>query len=599
MSTAPVRKKILSGSYKHLFGAGLVLTGCGGLGAYVYYRRVWLPAYYEAARRKNQRPPVRRTPLYVAGTADGEGLLPEPRTMPTLLFYPYVAYRMLLLFVGSVPVLWYAFLTFGLKLCPRRVLYLKVRAWLASMGPSYIKLGQWMATRPDFFPPELCAVLEELYDNSESHSWANTEKTLRRIYLEGPSKGKNALSCLAEIEKVPVNSGSIAQVHRAVLRDTVDGVPAGTTLAVKVTHPYIREQVAADVAAMRVFVRVANAIIPGFRLFNFDSSIREFSSLIRSQLNLLIECDNIERFRFNFRDFNGVFFPKPLPSLCTEDVLFETFEGGEPLQNVQCSEDNRGVAELGCHMFLKMLFEDNFTHSDLHPGNLFLRTNSIGNTKEVYPDGKQKLEHELIVLDAGLVTTLSKEERNNFISLFAAVACGDGELAADLMIDRLPANQKGEGAGIDRDKFRREMVNIFDMVSPQADGFRLSNVQLGAVLGRIMSVVRETKTPLDGNFSSLVLTVMVGEGLGRKLVPDFNIFAEAAPYMVAFLEDEELYFLANKLRQTYGAAALLRDSMELVRPEKASTYAEVIVKKTMHALQRLFPPKMEMEEAQG
>lgn len=585
MSTASLRAKITSTSVRQLVLTGSALAACGGVGTYFYYRRVWLPGFIEQYLEKRAKPPARRTKLYIAGSKNGEGLLPTVQTMPTLLFFVYAGYRVALLFVLSLPVVWFAILV-KLGLCPARVFYQKLHSFLLSMGPSYIKLGQWMATRPDIFPDEMCSVLEQLYDRTDPHSWSHTEKMLRAAIKGGPCDGQNALRYISEIEKEPINSGSIAQIHRAKLRDEIDGVPAGTELAIKVCHPHIHEQVAADVAAMKLFVDVGNILIPGLRYFHLEMSVREFSSLIRSQLNLLVECDNIQQFRYNFRDVKGVVFPVPLQSLSSPNVLFETFEQGEPLQNVECSDSNQDIAEVGCHMFLKMLFEDNFVHSDLHPGNLLLRTNALTREKQYYPDGKEKLKREIVVLDAGLVTTLSKDERNNFISLFAAVACGDGDLGADLMLDRLPEKLKDEIPEGNRQKFRKDMTEIFNLVAPGTEGFKLSSIRIGEILGKIMRTVRENNTPLDGNFASLVLTVMVGEGLGRKLVPDFNIFAEAAPYLVAYLEDGELRYLANQLRRTYGATALLRDSVDLVRPERAGAYVEVAKKKSMSLFER-------------
>nr|AGU67983.1 ubiquinone biosynthesis protein [Angomonas desouzai] len=499
MSTAAFRQSLTYRSMKQLFVLGAAFVGCSGISSYYYYKTQYLPEQERRRLRAIALTPKRRTKQYIAGTRDGSGLLEEEllhqrSVLFRCFFYIYVGYRGVLLFFYTVPLFWLWVLV-KMHLCDKKVLHLRLRQVFSQMGPSYIKLGQWMATRPDFFSPELCSVLEQLFDNTKPHSWKHTEKVLRQIYpvvsveekeenkKEQPSSssassstavvtkkkenvavgGKNALYFLSEIEKVPINSGSIAQIHRATLRDSIDGVPAGTELAIKVTHPFIREQVTADLLALTALITVGNAIIPGMKYLNLDASIREFSSLLRSQLNLLVECDNIQQFRYNFRDVKGILFPTPIPSLCSPDLLLETFEEGEPLQDLTCSADNIDLAQLGCHMFLKMLFQDNFVHSDLHPGNLLVRTNwskeedqmmkkksivnpkkdsintdttsPIASSRPCYPDGRRKLRRELVVLDAGLVTTLSSEERNNFISLFAAVACGDGELGADLMID--------------------------------------------------------------------------------------------------------------------------------------------------------------------
>nr|CCD17422.1 unnamed protein product [Trypanosoma congolense IL3000] len=208
-------------------------------------------------------------------------------------------------------------------------------------------------------------------------------------------------------------------------------------------------------------------------------------------------------------------------------------------------------------------------------------------TATTYPDGKPILKHELVILDAGLATSLSRVDRNNFFSLFAAVACGDGALGADLMIDRLPPERRALQSKADRDKLRADMTEIFNIVSPgKSGGFRLRDISLGGMLQKVMSALRSNSTPLDGNFASLVLTVIVAEGLGKKLTPDFNLFAESAPYLVELLEDSELCFLAEKLRSLYGAKALLWNSLDFVKLERTPTYVEVVLRKISRTTDR-------------
>lgn len=532
-------------SRRHVLATSAVAAALGG--AAYYYRDRWMVV---GAQRPHMPPPERRTSLFVAG--DNVVIQEQPSYSP-LVFRVYATVRLVLLCVRVVPVLWFMFLSY-VGACPAAVVYEEVHDLIVKMGPSYIKLGQWLASRPDIFPPDLCRALSKLFDSAPPHSWAHTEAALREA---------DVLRHFSSIETVPLNSGSVAQIHRAVLREDVDGIPAGTAMAVKVMHPHIRDLIAADVFAVRQIIRVVETLVPSAVYFDGRKAISEFSSLIQSQLDLVRECDNLQQFRYNFRDFVGVAFPQPAPSITTRDVLVETFEDGLPLQNFHCSANNSDIAEIGCSMFLKMLFEDNFVHSDLHPGNILVRQRPA-------PTGGA-MSRELVVLDPGLVTRLSSRERDNFISLFAAVACGDGELGAALMLDRLP-----DSACPNREKFQQDMKRIFDSVGPGTPGFRLSDIELGSVLGQILNTVRTNRTPIDGNFAPLVVTVIIGEALGRKLQSNFNIFAEAAPYMMKYLENSELKFLVTRLHETYGAAALLRDTMSL---DKTNTYVNIAAKK--------------------
>eukprot|EP00796_Vickermania_ingenoplastis_P000572 gene572-318_t len=541
----------------------LTATGTIGTGCYYYFNGSLFPQIVHVPHTIPP-PPQRSTSLYVTGNVSEEKLVSKQGTIRRAYLLLFTWYRMALLFWRAIPIAWYAVLTYGLHLCPEEVLFRDIVAFLSSMGPSYMKLGQWMATRPDW-------------------------------------KEKKALDLLIDIDKVPINSGSIAQIHRAKLKVDLDGLPAGTSLALKVRHPGMAETMTADLEAMRILAKVVSRLVPGAYLFNLKTSLSEFEALVSSQLDLRVESDNLLQFRYNFRDFPGIIFPTPLPSLGTEELLVETFESGDPITDLECSDANSDIAEAGCHMFMKMLFEDNFVHSDLHPGNILLRTNWSPKSNKwrwpsFYLDGKLKRPRELIILDAGLVTTLSQRERNNFISLFAAVACGEGELGADLMIDRFPSivNDNGSAnskSGINIEKFRREMKEIFDMVAPDKEGFKLSQIKIGEVLSRIMTTIRQNKAPLDGNFSSLVLTVVVGEGLGRKLTPDFNLFAEASPYLITYLEGDELFYLSKKLKDTYGGPGLLLESSHMFKFQKIFTFGKAVFLKVRNTVRELLKGK--------
>lgn len=526
--------------------------------------------YFSIKREKclinDTKPPQRVTEQYVCGQNLGQFQKNTRPLRQQAVFILYLMYRILTLFMHCIPLLWFAVLTYKFGLCPEEFFSCQLLKFFTHMGPTYMKLGQWMATRPDVFPPNLCKSLECLFDSVDPHHWKHTKNVLEKSFvvarqksLDSDSSKKESkrpvIDFLCDIEQDTINSGSIAQIHRAKLKESIDNVPQGTELALKVVHPGIRKTFAADLASMKLFVQLFDILFPDARLFNFKISLREFESLVLSQLDLRIERDNLLQFIYNFRYFSGVIFPTPLPSLVSEDVLVETFEDGVPLTRITYSEANRDLAEIGCRMLMKMLFEDNFVHSDLHPGNILVRTNGDDSCMQGgnhFLRGKPKQRRELIILDAGLAMSLSERNRHNFISLFAAVACGEGELGASLMLERFPSVENSSfcSNSINTQKFRSDMKKVFDQVS-HTSGFKLSNIQIGKVLLDILSTLRENKAPLDGSFSSLVLTVVVGEGLGRKLAPDFNLFAEASPYLISYLESKQLLSLSEKLAEKY------------------------------------------------
>ena len=333
-------------------------------------------------------------------------------------------------------------------------------------------------------------------------------------------------------------------------------------MAIKVLHPNVRDVIWKDVCVLKLGCDAINAIVPAGKYLDPLVHWYEFSSFLLSQLNLEREADNLDAFRYNFRNFPLVEFPTPLRPLSSADVLVESFERGYPLK--KAPRVSRAMADRGVHIFLKMLFQDNFVHADLHPGNIFLRRRNSDDSLDpiemtadgnIVPDATTL--NELVILDPGLVTSLSPKDRENFILLFSSVACGDSDLAAELMVERSPSQQCK-----DVEQFKRDMAKVFAIVTPETaqnaslengqKAFRLSEVRIGDVLMGSLMTLRKHKVAIDGNFATLMMSVIVGEGMGRAMNPDYNIFAAAAPFLVMSLKGYELQQLVTGLQSKYG-----------------------------------------------
>lgn len=510
-----------------LVAGGLFTAGAGS----VIYSKVIIPT----VRRRQIRdmpPPVRRTALFVAGHES----IGEISSLHRVVFFFYAAWRMALLFIEVVPVLfhlirikWYS----NASIASNTAAFDVILRLFVKMGPTYIKLGQWIATRPDVFPLALCQILAQLFDKTPPHSWAYTHKVLQR---------QGILDYLDAIDTKPINSGSIAQVYKASLKSEVDGVSG--EVAVKVTHPNIVNMMLADISVMQFGAWLLECI-PGMKYLALQQSAYEFAALLLSQLDLERECDNLMQFRYNFRGSDQVVFPRPAPSLCSKEVLVESFEYGVPISND--AKPSSKLADAGCLAFLKMVFEDNFVHADLHPGNVLLRVRNTSDPKANPKDGLFNRD-EIVLLDPGLVTSLGERERDNLITLFTAVACGDGEVGANIILKRTPGQECADSV-----KFRKAMKDIFDVVSPKAGcSFALRRVDMGDVLIRLSNTMREHRVRIDGSFASLVATVVVGEGLGRKMHPDYNMFEGAVPFLIRNLKGNELEYMIGRLKESYA-----------------------------------------------
>ena len=226
------------------------------------------------------------------------------------------------------------------------------------------KWGQWAATRPDLFAPDVCRALERLQSSAPSHDSAYSIRAVEASF------GQPLAFIFDAFDPTPVASGSIAQIHRARLSArgaAIAGphVRPGTTVAVKVRHPGVEAVMHTDFVLMERAAKAA-AILPGVSELRLDESIRQFGGPLKEQLDLSVEASHLERFRNNFRLWPNVSFPRPLFPLVKPDVLVESFEEGSLISTYVNQPGNRhrfSLAETGLTCFLQMLLTDNFIHA--------------------------------------------------------------------------------------------------------------------------------------------------------------------------------------------------------------------------------------------
>ena len=208
-------------------------------------------------------------------------------------------------------------------------------------GPSFIKLGQWAASRADLFPASLCDKMSKLHSNGEAHSLHHTKRVISRAF------GLDFDDIFEEFDSQPIGCGAIAQVYRARLKPKILGVKQddeealSTSVAIKVLHPRVRKVIPRDIAIMSMFANMINAF-PGMQWLSLPEEVQVFGEMMRSQLDLRVEASNLERFDTNFRRRGRrVTFPRPIKlgkaangDMREErrDVLMEEFEDALPLK---------------------------------------------------------------------------------------------------------------------------------------------------------------------------------------------------------------------------------------------------------------------------
>ncbi|KAJ3020256.1 hypothetical protein HKX48_001082 [Thoreauomyces humboldtii] len=304
-------------------------------------------------------------------------LEPPPHTPPPLppLYHPVTLLRLIRrIFVLSTlfapllltfPIWW--FFNKGRKPHQLKTWWIRYLAWtLEQSGGLFVKLGQWLSSRGDVVPNEVCTVLARLQSDVRPHSARDSRKAIERMY------GVEALEeVFEEFDVVPVGVGAVAQVHRAVLKPHFPDL-RGEEVAIKVLHPGIRHRVKTDLVLVELFARFVS-LLPGTSHLAIRDEVATFARMMRDQLDLRVEAWNLQVFRKNFLGVEDVAFPKPIS--CGRDVLVETFHRGLLLRDVLDNGPtgfDGAIADAGIKAFMKMILRDNFFHSDLHPGNILL-----------------------------------------------------------------------------------------------------------------------------------------------------------------------------------------------------------------------------------
>lgn len=375
------------------------------------------------------------------------------------------------------------------------------------------------ATRRDLFPLRMCNKLSELHDMASIHSLEHTRSTLENAFGDYEAKGLT-------VNDIILGSGSAAQVYRGILSSQ----GKTKTVAIKVLHPNTRQMVERDLKLMQHVADLIDTYIPLeiIRMLSLPRAVDNFCEIMKRQLDLRIEGDNLRTFRSNF-DCSGnseIEFPNPSKEFVSEHVLVEDYIEAKPI-SVYLADDSpkglevrRKLAGPLLRAFLKMVFIDNFVHADLHPGNVLVQECSSEN------------RYKIMFLDAGIAMSLQPRDQKNLSDLFKAVVLNDGYSAGSLMVERaryercssIPGGKHAFASGV------ANIVSEFHDRSKQ--GLTLGAVRVGSLLGRVLDLCRKYGVEIDPAMAAVVVSMLVLEGLGRSLDPDLNLMKAAMPFLL-------------------------------------------------------------------
>ncbi len=375
----------------------------------------------------------------------------------------------------------------------------RIRLALEELGPTFVKLGQVLSTRPDLVPWSVVLELRKLQDRVPPFSGEEAKRLVEQE-LKAPI-GK----FFASFDEQPLAAASIAQVHRATLLD-------GTPVAVKVQRPNLDATIRADLDILAALAKYLDAEIPESRRFNPVGVAREFGRSIKKELNYLREAHNIRKFAEHYADDPEVYVPKVHWDLVTRHVLVMEFVKGIKVTDVAALEaagyDRKEVAAIGMRAVLKQIFDHGFFHGDPHPGNIF-----------VLPGPK------VCFLDYGSMGLVDEERRDDVFYLLLAVTRKDIDKVIDLFI-RVGVLDESK----DMRTLRREGQEFLD----RHIGIALSQVDPGEVLNDLFDIFAQYEIIVPSDLLQMLRTLTTIDGVGRMLYPDFDPYAVIRPFATRF-----------------------------------------------------------------
>ena len=376
----------------------------------------------------------------------------------------------------------------------------RIRLALEDLGPTFIKLGQILSCRPDLLPQEFVEELSKLQDEVPSFPF---EKVKEIIETE---LGHPLEELFDYFEQKPLAAGSLAQVHKAKLK-------TGEEVVVKVQRPGIKKIIETDIHILHYLASLIEKHFPEIKYYEPTKMVEEFARTIRKELDFIREGRNIERFKKNFEGDKTVYFPKVYWEFTSPKVLTMEYIKGFKLSEIERQEnlniDKKVIAINGANFILKEIFECHFFHADPHPGNIFIMENNV-----------------IALIDFGMVGVLDDVMVEWITKMLKAILEKDANLLSKLLLYFTP-NQKS----IDMINLRLELSDLLERYY----GVPLKELKIDILINEFLDILRRYQIRLPASLVMMLRALVIHEGIGRVLYPEFNMIEHLKPYVKKFL----------------------------------------------------------------
>lgn len=385
---------------------------------------------------------------------------------------------------------------------PAKPFAVRVREALEELGGTFIKLGQVLSTRPDLVPTDLAEELRSLRSNCPTVPYAEIRKRLEEEF------GDKLDEYFQSIDEVPLAAASIAQVHRAVLKD-------GTHVVLKIVRPGIEETIESDIDILTELARLTENRISELG-YSPKETVREFQQELAREVDLIYEGRSTDRFRQNFADDPKIHFPIVYWPSTTRRVLTLEHVQGTLLSETDFSsmspEQRRTICEKGSEAVFRQCLEHGFFHADPHPGNIFATA-----------DGG------ICFIDCGMTGRIDRQTMQSLATLVMSVINSDLDKVLEATMSLCDADK---ALKFDR-TFRRDAWSFM----ARFERGTIESLDMAGLLNEFFALMRRYRIRCPADLVFLIKAISTIQGAAREIDPTFNLVAHGRPQLEKLIRD--------------------------------------------------------------
>ncbi len=372
----------------------------------------------------------------------------------------------------------------------------RVRMAFEELGPSYVKLGQILSTRPDLIPVDFTNELSKLQDSVPPFAFVGAKRIIETEF------GSPLEELFDFFDEVPFASASIGQVHKAGLKN-------GEVVAVKVQRPGIKKIIEVDLEIMLHLAMLVERNIQEIALYRPVKIIEEFARTLEKEIDYTLEATSMERFARHFLNDPTIYIPKVFRDRTTEHVLTMELVDGIKISEVdrldEAGLDRKTITVRGANFYLKQVFDFGFFHADPHPGNIFILPDNV-----------------ICLLDFGMTGSVDRQTRENFVDFIDSVVHRHETKAAQVLLKLTSWDDEPDIRQLERDVADFMGQHLYKP---------LKNIEVGKLLNHILELISRHRLMIAPDIFLMMKAMATIEGVALILDPEFDMIVQTEPFI--------------------------------------------------------------------